>query len=220
MNCKHCGSQCVKQGFQKDGTQKYLCKGCSKYQQETYRYKAYEKAVNTNIIKQVNRGSGIRDIAYILEISASTVIRRIRYIASLIEPPLYTCKFQEYEMDEMYTNVWLENRKTPIYVSYAINKATGESIGFTIGSRDSKTLQKVVGKMLLNYPRQIRTDKWSGYSSIIPRHIHITNKYKINKIERNHLTMRMQLKRLSRVSLCQSKKLDMLEACLKIYFWG
>jgi transposase-like protein len=78
MNCRHCGSQCVKQGFQKDGTQKYLCKSCNKYQQAAYRYKAYEKLVNANIVKLVKRGSGIRDIAYNLEISTNTVIRRIR----------------------------------------------------------------------------------------------------------------------------------------------
>jgi len=220
MNCRHCKSECIKKGRQKNGRQKYRCNRCSKYQQVEYVYLAYKKHITISIIRHVKGGSGIRDTSYILGISTTTVIGRIRYISSIIEIPLYTNKFQEYEMDEMYTNVWLDNRKYPTYVSYAINKATREVISFTIGGRDSKTLGKIVDKMLSNYPKQIYTDKWASYRAIITENIHTCRKYRINKIERNHLTMRTQLKRLSKNPFCQSRKYDMLEACLKIYFWG
>ena len=82
MECKYCTGMCRKNGRQLTGKQKYQCIICKKYQQALYVYYAYNKAVNKSIIKHVKRGCGIRDIAYLLNISAVTVIDRIRLIAS------------------------------------------------------------------------------------------------------------------------------------------
>ncbi|HEX2845848.1 MAG TPA: IS1 family transposase [Chitinophagaceae bacterium] len=54
----------------------------------------------------------------------------------------------------------------------------------------------------------------------MPSDRHIANAYNINHIERNNLNLRTHLKRLSRRTICFSKSITMLEACLKIYFWN
>jgi len=96
MKCKYCLGLCRKNGRQCNGTQKYQCVSCKKYQQLGYKYGAYDSTMNESIIKHVKRGNGIRDIAYLLNISPTTVIKRIRQIGSSLtstyesEKELYT----------------------------------------------------------------------------------------------------------------------------------
>jgi insertion element IS1 protein InsB len=147
------------------------------------------------------------------------VIKRIRLISDAIIQKNNFPIYGDYEMDEMNTKIWEDNRKIETYVAYAIHKQSKGVVNFTVGSRDTITLGKTVSKLLLNHPRTIRTDKWSAYPCIIPKKIHVTTRRKINQIERNNLTLRTQIKRLSHNRLCHSKKIDMLESCLRIYFW-
>ncbi len=78
----------------------------------------------------------------------------------------------------------------------------------------------IVNTLLLSGVEIIKTDKLNIYQSLIPRHKHVSAAYNINHIERNNLNLRTHLKRLSRRTICFSKSLTMLEACLKIYFWN
>ena len=220
MNCIYCYSKCRKKGFQANGTQKYQCKSCRKYQQLVYSYKAYDKELNDFIVKLVKRASGIRDISYVLKISHTTVIDRIKKIASKISKPLLTENSQSYEADELSTKLISRGRAKDIYVSYIISCSTGCVVDFTIGGRDKETLGKIIRPVLEYSPHRIYTDALATYASLIPKAIHRLTKHLINKIERMHLTLRTRLKRLNRNFMCQSRSKALLEACLKIYFWG
>jgi DNA-binding NarL/FixJ family response regulator len=59
--------------------------------------------VNESIIKHVKRGNGIRDIAYLLNISPTTVIKPIRQIGSSLTSTYDSEKGAIYEMDELRT---------------------------------------------------------------------------------------------------------------------
>jgi insertion element IS1 protein InsB len=220
MNCKYCKGICIRKGFQKNGSQKYACKDCKRHQQETYTYKAYQCTINDQIRKMVKRSSGIRDIAFVLEISTTTVINRIRRIGSEINKPIISEMNQSYEMDEVSTAMRFGENKTDIFVSYIINRRSRQVVSFTVGGRDKITLQKVLNSVLHLFPRRIYTDGWVSYPPLIPERIHRVAKYLINKIERMHLTLRTRLKRMSRNFMCQTRRIDMLEACLNIYFFG
>lgn len=220
MKCTFCSSVCIKKGFQGNGTQKYLCTVCRKYQQAHYTYKAYHTELNYEIRKLVQRGCGIRDIAFIKDISTTTVMRRLLLISAYIIPPAVFPPAGDYEMDEMYTNVWKANKKTTTYLAYAMHKQSRTVVGFTLGGRDSVTLEKTVNKILPNHPKSIRTDGWAAYPSIIPKSLHIFSRRKINHIERLNHTLRTRLKRLIHNRLSQSKNVCMLTAYLNIFFWG
>lgn len=62
MKCKFCNHACQKAGKQKNGTQKYYCKACKKYQQEEYKYAACNKGVELMISNLVYESVGIRGI--------------------------------------------------------------------------------------------------------------------------------------------------------------
>lgn len=186
-------------------------------QQRNYKSKIYQTSINEWITSYLKEAVSIRGISRLLQISTKTVMRRILEMGEKIDkPPLLFGK--EYEMDEMCT--YLGNKKRKIWIVYAICKKTKGVIDFRIGARTSKTLKGVIDTLKLTLPKKIHTDKLIHYVRLIGKELHSTKHRGTNYIERMNLTIRTHLKRLSRRTICFSKSLTMLTACLKIYFWN
>ena len=213
MNCIICKSDCKKDGKQKNGVQKYKCKVCGKYQQKKYKKQPKDR----DVIVLLKEGCGIRSMARILKSSPGTISRRILSISKTINSPLIKMA-KEYEVDEMCT--YIGNKKDRYWIAYAIQKDTKTVVGFRIGKRTNKTLRPLTQTLILSQAIKIYTDKLMNYRSLIPQEIHSVKQYSINHIERMNLTLRTHLKRLNRRTICYSKNLMMLSACLKIYFWA
>lgn len=79
---------------------------------------------------------------------------------------------------------------------------------------------KIISRLLMADAKRIVTDKLNIYKVLIPKIIHSTKNRGINHIERQNLNLRTHLKRLNRRTICYSKSIVMLEAVLKIYWWG
>jgi len=217
MQCKHCHSTCQKVGKQKNGTQKWYCKKCHKYQQSAYLNNACKLGVEKEIKSHLKEGCGIRSIARLLGISPTTVIKRIKKISSQISKPPNQLR-KRYEMDEIQT--YVGKKKQKVWIAYAIQQDTREVVDFQIGRRNTKTLNKVIETLLQSSAIKIYTDKLNIYPSLIDKTIHSIKNRGINYIERKNLTLRTHLKRLNRRSICYSRSVTMLEASLRIYFWG
>lgn len=217
MKCKKCNCECKKAGKQNGEVQKWYCKICKKYQLENYSYKAYEITINEKLIALLKEGCGIRSIARSLFISPTTVIKRIRAISKNITPPTLRYR-KEYELDEMRS--FIQKKSRLIWIVYAIQRDTREVVTFNIGRRTNKTLRVVTETLALSNAIKIYTDKLNSYKTLIEKEVHNTNSRATNYIERNHLTVRTHLKRLNRKSICFSKTVSMLVACLRIYFWA
>ncbi len=216
MNCKKCNNICVKNGYQTNGTQRYYCKSCKLSQQNNYVYKAYCNYIDYYIYKLLINSAGISDIARVLRISNNTVSKRLLKMAKYIKRPILNETNQNYEVDELKATP----NKKHWYVAYAINKNTREVIDFVVGSRTKENLSRIINSILLLDPKRISTDKLTSYKSLIPKNIHSVKQYRTNTIERCHLNLRTHIKRLQRKTICYSKNLLMLEAVMKIYFWG
>jgi len=61
-----------------DGTQRYRCVTCRRTFQLQYRQKAHEPGVRAKITAMALNGSGIRDTARVLGISAQTVMGELK----------------------------------------------------------------------------------------------------------------------------------------------
>lgn len=214
--CIYCQSQCVKNGCSY-GKQRYLCKSCKKSFVDFYSYNACNANINQEIKEHIKEGCGVRSIARLLKISISTVQRRTLQIAKNISKPIITMG-KEYEMDELCT--FVKEKSNLVWVAYAIRKDTKEVIDFSIGRRTIATLSSVTNTLILANASKVFTDKLKHYASLLPKAIHRTQKRGTNHIERKNLTLRIHLKRLSRRTICFSRKKSFLIACLKIYFWG
>lgn len=96
MKCKICGNLSVKNGKGKTGIQRYFCKGCNQYWQSSYLYKACNRETDQIIVTLCKESCGIRSIARILKISITTVIKRVKQIASKIQRPFPILQGKEY----------------------------------------------------------------------------------------------------------------------------
>ena len=217
INCRYCKSDCKKDGFQKNGTQRYKCKHCGKKQQSEYCYNAYGTSINTSIKRFICEGVGIRSISRLLKVSTTTLLSRIIYIAKAInQPPVSTG--QVYEVDEIKT--FVKRKDKHIWIVYALNRTTKEVVSYNVGPRTNITLGKVIKTLHLSGAKKIFTDRWRGYQSLIDRKIHSVANRGTNHIERHNLTLRTHLKRLTRRTICYSRSIAILSAILKIFFWG
>lgn len=169
------------------------------------------------ISKLVRESVGIRGIGRILKISVTTVIKAIKAISRSIIKPLIPFNRRAFELDELRT--YVVKKENQYWVAYALCEETRQVIDFVVGRRSKRTLRMIVNTLLLSGVRTIKTDKLNIYQALIPANRHVSNAYNINHIERSNLNLRTHLKRLSRRTICFSKSVGMLEACLKIYFW-
>jgi insertion element IS1 protein InsB len=104
-------------------------------------------------------------------------------------------------------------------VIYAIDRESKKVVDYKTGKRTKKNIKRVTDTLLLAECKQIHTDGLDIYGFVIPKKVHRVKRYGTNGIERKNLSLRTHLKRLNRKTICYSKSLLMLEACLKIYFW-
>lgn len=216
MDCKKCHHGCTKNGFQANGVQRYYCKHCNTHQQKAYSYRAYGLHIDESLYRLIINSCGITDISRVLGIAKNTVSKRILKLAKQIKQPLYNDRQQSYEVDELYTKV----AGKPCWVSYAINRHTKHIISFVIGNRSKEHLAHVINKLILLNPKRIYTDKLPQYKSLIPMTIHNNARFQTNRIERFNLNLRTHIKCLSRKTICFSKSIIMLQAIIRIYFWG
>ena len=203
-------------GFQKNGSQKYRCKSCKRYQQAQYKYTAYGIDINHQISGLVTEGVGIRSIGRLLGISCTTVIRRIHAIASTLSKPdpIYG---GGYEIDELWT--FCGSKSNEVWVTYIFERSTGRVIDFHSGRRNKVSIGPMVYRLLSYRPECIATDGLVVYKSLIPKTIHSNKPFQTLRIERHNLNLRTHIKRLSRRTISYSKCLFMLRSILKIYFW-
>jgi IS1 family transposase/transposase-like protein len=216
LKCNYCLGGIIK--FGKVGArQRYRCKSCKRTQLHDYLKRAYKASVNSDIAAHVKEGCGIRSIARLLNISAGTVLSRIKSIAAQIQKPIISMG-RIYEVDELKT--YIKNKGRDYWVIYALDKYSGQVVDLKVGKRTKVNLQRVTDTLLLAKCKQIYTDGLVIYKQLIPASIHTVKRCGTNRIERKNLSLRTHLKRLNRKTICFSKSLLMLEACLKIYFWG
>jgi insertion element IS1 protein InsB len=103
MKCIYCNGGCIKAGRQANGTQKYHCKVCGKYQQAEYLRKAWLPGTDAAIISPVKEGCGIWNTARLMKIAKGTVAARIKAIAARMAPPKTANQGLDYEVDELHT---------------------------------------------------------------------------------------------------------------------
>lgn len=142
--------------------------------------------------------------------------RIITIAKKVVQPSIPKGKI--YQVDEMRTYVKRKDRL--FWIVYALEKQTKNVVSFNIGRRINQTLKKVIMGLELSEAEKIITDKLKNYKFLIRPEIHSTKFRGINHIERKNLTLRTHLKRLSRKTICFSKSLVILNAILRIYFWG
>src|SRR5690554_6527918 len=154
--CCYCSSRTVKYGYTRGGNQRRKCRTCGKTQVSTYRYKAYYANTDKSIILLTKEGLGIRSTARVLQISTTTLLKRLLQIAETIPRPIIS-KSKTYEVDELCTYVKKKSRQ--IWVVYALERTSKTVVGFSVGARTSRTLNIVIKTLLNAEAKKIRSEE-------------------------------------------------------------
>ena len=214
--CAYCQGLCHQKG--KRGTvQLVRCATCGKYQRTQYRNKACTPGMDSRIVGLTREGCGIRGTARILCISPTTVIARIKRIASRLGPGTIH-RGRSYEVDELCT--YVGNKKNWGWLASALDRTTKRVVAFRIGKRSKRMLRPLVDSLVLADARYIRTDGCDVYRTLVPGKLHHVKRFGTNGIERFNLHLRTCLKQLGRTTLCYSKCATMLAACVAVVCWG
>ncbi len=217
--CPHCEAPNVKKnGVKGNGQQNFYCKDCRKQFQFTYKNQGANPRIKKQVCQMAMRGSGIRDTANVLKMSAVTVILVLRLWFKTHLEPSFEGTFENVIIDEMWS--WVGKRKeSKRWIWYAYCADTRKILAFQIGKRNDKTCQKLFKKLSHLTIKHYYTDDWRSYKKHIPPEKHTISKAKTQKIERQNLNFRTHLKRLCRKTICFSKKDDMHFGFIKAYIW-
>jgi IS1 family transposase len=178
MECVYCKNKCIKKGKYKT-IQRYQCKECKRYQQDTYTKCRIKEEKQKWVIHLCREGCGISFIARLLQISKSSVQRIIIKIASALKIPVCKEIGQSYEMDELRT--FCGNKAEECWVIYAINRTSGKVIDFVVGRRTKENIKQVVCSVLNLCPIAIYTDGLNIYPVLIHKYIHKVLRYRTNR---------------------------------------
>ncbi len=119
------------------------------------------------------------------------------------------------QVDEMQS--FVGKKANQRWLWHGINHYTGEILAYVLGSRTDEMFLKL--KKLLE-PFGITnfyTDGLKTYERHIPPELRQVSKYKMQKIERKHLTLRTRIKRLARQTICFSKSEEMHDIVIGLF---
>ncbi len=167
--CPKCKSKVIiKIGFTKNRKQQYQCKNCTVRFIDYYTNKACLPNINSYIIKLTKEGLGIRSTAKVLQISTTTLLKRIIAIAKNIPQPIIS-KNKTYEVDEM--RCFIKRKDKLIWIVYALERETKKVVSFTIGARTNTTLNVVLATLRLAKAKKIYTDGLKQYQFLIEKKV-------------------------------------------------
>ena len=226
VNCPHCGCDDVRKFGKLGNKQRYQCnKGCGKTFRTEYSYKAYNPGVKDKIVDMAVNGSGIRDTARVLKVSATTVMSTIKKACNLVkvnyrylenQTNLSVSLFKlEVEADEQWS--FVGKKANQRWLWFAIEHISREVLAFTFGSREDKAFARL--KKLLK-PFGIEkyfTDDCGAYERQLPKDQHEIGKRNTQRIERKNLNFRTRIKRLARKTICFSKSEIMHDTVIGLF---
>jgi IS1 family transposase len=160
-------------------------------------------------------GSGIRDTARVLRISATTVMKVISQEARQLAPETLPERIADVELDEMWS--FVQKKKNQCWLWLAYSPKERQMLAFSLGKRTDQSLRNLLSKLSGVQVTRFYTDNWESYQNLIPEIRHWIGKTGTQRIERQNLNFRTHLKRLQRRTICFSKSKKMLEAVVKLY---
>ena len=225
--CPQCGQgeSVYRHGTTRDGTSRYRCVACCRCFQAAYINRAYLPGCAEQIEAMALNGSGIRDTARVLQISAQTVMRKLKKKIECIneQPPVnpnycagHTPDLKLYA-DEMWSYVGAKKQQRWLW--WVEDAASGEVVAFVFGRRTNDTFQRLLQALKQADLQAVKwiTDAWAAYTTCLPAEEHQIDKPQLQRLERKHLTLRTRVKRLTRKTICFSKLLFFHDGIISLF---
>lgn len=217
VHCPHCASSKVKRNGKKpNGSQNFYCHDCQKQFLSDYYYRGADPKIKQLAVAMTLHGSGIRDIASVLELYPSCVVDKLLRIASKIPEPVFCGVFEDVEVDEFWSFVG-KRKEQKRWVWYAYAPGMRKILAFHIGKRNKSACKALFKKLEPVQAKRFSTDDFKAYGQVIPPEKHQVGKAYTTHIERLNRDFRTHLKRLTRRTVCHSKSDKMHYQIIKLY---
>lgn len=228
MNCPSCQSSHIKKnGHIHNGKQNYQCKSCDRQFVADNQKKTVAQEQMEQIRKLLLERISLRGICRVMNVSLSWLLIFFRQVTNDIPADLGVIKPKKskltIELDEMWSFVGSKANKQWIWL--AIDRATGQIVGFHIGGRGEEDAKKL-WKSLHPVYRQCAvcySDFWHAYEKIVPRYRHRAVGKETGqtcRIERVNCTLRQRISRLVRQTLSFSKIEENHLRSIKFFIWN
>lgn len=218
LNCPRCSSRhIIKNGTTAQTKQRYRCKKCGKsfLFMLDYTYRACVPLLRSLIVPMTLNGSGIRDTVRVLNISANTVLNRLRRAASQVSEPMLPSSLAKVEMDEQWS--FVGSKKNQRWLWHSLDHHSRRIAAFELGRRTDRMCHRLCYKLAAVEIEQYYTDDWKSYRKCLDARRHHIGKSGTQRIERCNLNFRTHLKRLQRRTICFSRSVEMHDCVLKLY---
>ncbi len=86
-----------------------------------------------------------------------------------------------------------------------LTQKNGGILACTFSPRTDETCRELLALLTPFSIGMITTDDWGRYAREVPKDKHLTGKIFTQRIERNNLTLRTRIKRLTRKTICFSR---------------
>ena len=108
--------------------------------------------------------------------------------------------------DEMWS--FVQSKKGQRWLWWVEEAGSGHVLAFVFGRRTHATFRRLLAVLAAAgwAVGQWLTDAWGAYDPCLPTEQHLVGKGPMQRLERKHLTLRTRLKRLTRRTICFSKK--------------
>ena len=108
--------------------------------------------------------------------------------------------------DEMWS--FVRSKKQQRWLWWVEDAATGQVVAFVFGRRTHATFRRLQAVLAAAgwAVAQWLTDAWGAYQVCLPAGQRQAGKKPLQRLERKHLTLRTRIKRLTRKTICFSKK--------------
>lgn len=130
-------------------------------------------------------------------------------------PQVIKVILQKAEVDEMKSYVAKKTHERWLW--HAIDHKTGTILAYVLGQRQDRMFLKLKRMLKPFGITKFYTDNLKTYERHLSNETRIVSKYKMQKIERKHLTLRTRIKRLQRKTICFSKISPMHDLVIGLY---
>ncbi len=110
-------------------------------------------------------------------------------------------------MDEQWS--FVGSKRQQRWLFYAWEPRFKKIIAHAFGARSGSTLNPLLERLSSYDFRYYCTDDWKPYTSALPEDRHVVGKLFTQRIERQNLTLRTRLKRLTRRTICYSRSIEL-----------
>ena len=121
----------------------------------------------------------------------------------------------EAEVDEMWSNV--EKKTAPRWLWHAMDHQTGKGLAYVFGRRQDQVFLQLKALLEPFGITRYHTGYWGAYTRHHDPDEHNPGKRSTQQIERQHLTLRTRIKRLTRKPICFSRSIQMHDLVIGLF---